>query len=99
MLGHVLYLGGEDHHSRIPFLLAIQTCGFRVTPSSDPNDDPANMSLYVADACLLNVANDGRLIEINLHGCTRSEPSAPARGCLSDLPAFPTGREGSCNDY
>jgi hypothetical protein len=26
------------------------------------------MSLYVADAGLLNVANDGRLIEINLHG-------------------------------
>ncbi len=31
MSGHVLYVGGEDHHSRIPFLWATQRRGFRVT--------------------------------------------------------------------
>lgn len=31
MLGHVLYIGGEDHHARIPFLAAVQRSGFQVT--------------------------------------------------------------------
>lgn len=31
MRPHILYVGGEDHHARIPFLLAIQSSGFRVT--------------------------------------------------------------------
>jgi len=42
--------------------------GLTLAPSSDPNDDPANLNLYVADAGLLNGHNDGRLIEIDLHG-------------------------------
>lgn len=41
--------------------------GLTLAPSSDPNDDPAKMNLYVADAGLLNGHNDGRLIEIDLH--------------------------------
>jgi glycosyltransferase involved in cell wall biosynthesis len=28
---HLLYVGGEDHHLRIPFILSIRNCGFRVT--------------------------------------------------------------------
>jgi hypothetical protein len=32
------------------------------------SDDPTRTDLYVADAGLLNGHNDGRLIEINLHG-------------------------------
>jgi glycosyltransferase involved in cell wall biosynthesis len=28
---HLLYVGGEDHHLRIPFILAMRNCGFRVT--------------------------------------------------------------------
>jgi len=42
--------------------------GLTLAPSSDPSDDPANLNLYVADAGLLNGHNDGRLIEIDLHG-------------------------------
>jgi len=42
--------------------------GLTLAPSSDPNDDPANLNLYVVDAGLLNGHNDGRLIEIDLHG-------------------------------
>ena len=41
--------------------------GLTLAPSSDPNDDPGKMNLYVADAGLLNNTNDGRLIEIDLH--------------------------------
>jgi DNA-binding beta-propeller fold protein YncE len=41
--------------------------GLTLAPSSDPNDDPAKMNLYVADAGLLSGHNDGRLIEIDLH--------------------------------
>jgi hypothetical protein len=37
-----------------------------LAPSSDPNDDPAKLNLYVADQGLINT-NDGRLIEIDLH--------------------------------
>lgn len=42
--------------------------GLTLAPSSDPNDDPHKMNLYVADAGLLNTDGDGRLIEIDLHG-------------------------------
>jgi len=28
---HLLYVGGEDHHLRIPFIRAMRNCGFRVT--------------------------------------------------------------------
>ena len=41
--------------------------GLTLAPSSDPNDDPGKLNLYVADAGLLNNPNDGRLIEIDLH--------------------------------
>jgi len=40
VLGHILYLGGEDHHSRIPFLLAIQTRGFQVTAAGSGPAEP-----------------------------------------------------------
>ncbi|HET7805252.1 MAG TPA: glycosyltransferase [Pseudolabrys sp.] len=40
MSDHVLYVGGEDHHSRIPFLLAIQRCGFRVTAAGSGPAEP-----------------------------------------------------------
>ena len=40
MSGHVLYVGGEDHHSRIPFLLAIQRCGFQVTAAGSGPAEP-----------------------------------------------------------
>jgi glycosyltransferase involved in cell wall biosynthesis len=28
---HLLYVGGDDHHLRIPFMLSMRDCGFRVT--------------------------------------------------------------------
>jgi glycosyltransferase involved in cell wall biosynthesis len=31
VIPHVLYVGGDDHHLRIPLMLAVRTCGFRVT--------------------------------------------------------------------
>ena len=40
---------------------------FELAPSSDPNDDPAHLSLYVADYGADQV-NDGRLFEIDLGG-------------------------------
>ena len=38
MRPHVLYVGGEDHHLRIPFMLSMRDAGFRVTAagSGDP---------------------------------------------------------------
>ena len=36
-----------------------------LAPSSDPNDDPGKLSLYVADYGVDQVS-DGRLFEINL---------------------------------
>jgi hemolysin type calcium-binding protein/Calx-beta domain-containing protein len=41
--------------------------GLTLAPSSDPNDDPGKLNLYVLDAGLLNNTTDGRLIEIDLH--------------------------------
>ena len=40
MSGHILYVGGEDHHLRLPFLLAIQRCGFRVTAAGSGPAEP-----------------------------------------------------------
>ncbi|MBD2746939.1 glycosyltransferase family 4 protein [Microvirga sp. BT688] len=38
MMPHVMLIGGEDHHLRIPFILALRRCGYRVTAvgSGDP---------------------------------------------------------------
>ena len=47
--------------------IGVEIQGLTLAPSSDPNDDPAKLNLYVADAGLLNGHNDGRLIEIDLH--------------------------------
>ncbi|XSC41937.1 hypothetical protein ACF1BQ_025120 [Bradyrhizobium sp. RDT10] len=38
-----------------------------LAPSSDPNDDPNALNLYVADYGASHVS-DGRMIEIDLHG-------------------------------
>jgi DNA-binding beta-propeller fold protein YncE len=48
--------------------IGVEIQGMTLAPSSDLNDDPAKMNLYVADAGLLNGHNDGRLFEIDLHG-------------------------------
>lgn len=37
---HVLYVGGSDHHLRIPFMLAIRNCGFRVTAAGSGDRTP-----------------------------------------------------------
>ena len=47
--------------------IGVEIQGLTLAPSSDPNDDPGKLNLYVADAGLLNGPNDGRLIEIDLH--------------------------------
>jgi len=47
--------------------IGVEIQGLTLAPSSDPNDDPAKLNLYVADAGILNGPHDGRLIEIDLH--------------------------------
>jgi len=37
---HVLYVGGSDHHLRIPFMLAVRNCGFRVTAAGSGDRTP-----------------------------------------------------------
>jgi glycosyltransferase involved in cell wall biosynthesis len=37
---HLLYAGGEDHHLRIPFMLAMRDCGFRVTAAGSGDSTP-----------------------------------------------------------
>jgi glycosyltransferase involved in cell wall biosynthesis len=37
---HVLYVGGSDHHLRIPFMLAVRDCGFRVTAAGSGDRTP-----------------------------------------------------------
>jgi glycosyltransferase involved in cell wall biosynthesis len=37
---HVLYVGGSDHHLRIPFMLAVRNCGFRVTAAGSGDYTP-----------------------------------------------------------
>jgi glycosyltransferase involved in cell wall biosynthesis len=39
MAGHVLLIGGEDHHLRLPFMIALRERGFRVTAAA--SGDPA----------------------------------------------------------
>ena len=45
--------------------VGVKVTDFALAPSSDPNDDPAKLSLYVADYGADQV-NDGRLFEIDL---------------------------------
>jgi hypothetical protein len=47
--------------------IGVEIQGLTLAPSSDPNDDPAKLNLYVTDTGLLNGSNHGRLIEIDLH--------------------------------
>jgi glycosyltransferase involved in cell wall biosynthesis len=37
---HLLYAGGEDHHLRIPFMLAMRDAGFRVTAAGSGDSTP-----------------------------------------------------------
>jgi len=37
---HLLYIGGEDHHFRIPAMLALRNCGFRVTAAGTGDPEP-----------------------------------------------------------
>jgi glycosyltransferase involved in cell wall biosynthesis len=37
---HLLYIGGEDHHLRIPAMLALRDCGFRVTAAGTGEPEP-----------------------------------------------------------
>jgi glycosyltransferase involved in cell wall biosynthesis len=37
---HLLYVGGEDHHLRIPFMLSMRDSGFRVTATSSGDAAP-----------------------------------------------------------
>lgn len=37
---HILYIGGEDHHLRLPAMLALQNHGFRVTAASSGDPQP-----------------------------------------------------------
>jgi glycosyltransferase involved in cell wall biosynthesis len=37
---HVLYVGGSDHHLRIPFMLAVRNCGFGVTAAGSGDRTP-----------------------------------------------------------
>jgi glycosyl transferase family 4 len=36
----LLYVGGEDHHLRIPFMLAIRECGFQATAAGSGDSTP-----------------------------------------------------------
>lgn len=49
MTPHLLYVGGEDHHLRIPFMLAVRNCGFRVTAAG--SGDCAPFSKVDIDFC------------------------------------------------
>ena len=40
MSRHLLYVGGEDHHLRIPFMLSMRDSGFRVTAASSGDSIP-----------------------------------------------------------
>ena len=47
--------------------IGVNIQGLTLAPSSDPNDDPAKLNLYVADTGHWQGGNDGRLFEIDLH--------------------------------
>ena len=40
MSPHLLYVGGEDHHLRIPFMLAMRECGFQATAAGSGDSTP-----------------------------------------------------------
>src|SRR5690349_13830634 len=40
MSAHILYVGGEDHQLRLPFVLAMRDRGFRVTASGSGSSKP-----------------------------------------------------------
>ena len=40
MTPHVLYVGGDDHQLRIPFMLFMRDCGFRVTAAGSGDSTP-----------------------------------------------------------
>jgi glycosyltransferase involved in cell wall biosynthesis len=44
MSPHLLYVGGEDHHLRIPFMLAMRDRGFRVTSAGSGDAAPFRRS-------------------------------------------------------
>jgi DNA-binding beta-propeller fold protein YncE len=46
---------------------AVNVKDLELAPSSDPNDDPGTLNLYVADYGWSHVS-DGRMLEIDLHG-------------------------------
>ena len=46
---------------------AVNVKDLELAPSSDPNDDPNTLNLYVADYGWSHVS-DGRMLEIDLHG-------------------------------
>jgi DNA-binding beta-propeller fold protein YncE len=46
---------------------AVNVKDLELAPSSDPNDDPATLNLYVADYGWSHVS-DGRMLEVDLHG-------------------------------
>jgi glycosyltransferase involved in cell wall biosynthesis len=37
---HLLYIGGEDHYLRIPAMVALRECGFRVTAAATGDPEP-----------------------------------------------------------
>ena len=47
MSRHLLYVGGEDHHLRIPFMLSMRDSGFRVTATSNEPSDPSDPDVVV----------------------------------------------------
>jgi hypothetical protein len=61
LLDTITLLGGYPR----PGGTRVNVTDFELAPSSDPNDDPGRLSLYVADYGSDQV-NDGRLFEINL---------------------------------
>lgn len=44
MAPHVLYIGGEDHHLRIPAMLSLQRHDFRVTAAASGTENPFNQA-------------------------------------------------------
>ncbi|MBA4099881.1 MAG: hypothetical protein C0484_24290 [Rhodospirillum sp.] len=64
--------------------------GLLLAPSSDPNDDPGVMSLYVADFGHDNVM-DGRMYEINLNGPTGQPALFTAGDDVTDLNTVAAG--------
>jgi Ca2+-binding RTX toxin-like protein/uncharacterized protein YjiK len=64
-----------DHVRNVTSNVGVKPKGLVLAPSSDPNDDPSNMSLWVADYAT-DQFMDGQLFEIKL-GDTGSPPPQP----------------------